>query len=114
MLDLKVSGGRIVLPGQGVFAADVGVRDGKIVAMGEDLGPAHAEVDARGKVVFPGVVDPHIHFGNQRAPELDMESETAAALAGGVTTVGVFVRSMEPYSPQLPRMIADYNARGYV
>jgi dihydroorotase len=45
-------------------------------------------IDATGLIVMPGVIDPHVHF---REPGLtakgDMESESAAAVAGGVTTV---------------------------
>ena len=45
--------------------------------------------DANGKLVLPGVVDPHTHLGNEGAERLIefMESESADAATGGVTTL---------------------------
>ena len=68
--------------------ADVLLRDGKVVAVGRDLGPADQTIDATGKLVAPGLIDVHVHF---REPG-DEEEETiatgsAAAVAGGFTTV---------------------------
>jgi dihydroorotase len=68
--------------------ADLLLRDGKVAAIGSDLGKAERVVDARGKYVTPGLIDIHVHF---REPG-DEEEETvasgaAAAVAGGFTTV---------------------------
>jgi dihydroorotase len=67
---------------------DLLLRDGKIAAIGENLGKADDAIDARGKLVTPGLIDIHVHF---REPG-DEEEETiatgvAAAVAGGFTTV---------------------------
>ena len=86
--DLIVRGGTLVShAGQGL--ADIGVRGGKIVAIG-DLGQASAgEIfDARGLTVLPGVIDSQVHF---REPGLewkeDLETGSRGAVLGGVTTV---------------------------
>ena len=86
--DLIVRGGEVVNhAGRGI--ADVGVRDGRFVAVG-DLGSASAgEVfDARGLTVLPGVIDSQVHF---REPGLewkeDLETGSRAAVLGGVTAV---------------------------
>ncbi len=86
--DLIVRGGEVVNhAGRG--AADVGVRAGKIAAIG-DLAQAHAGevVDARGLAVLPGMIDSQVHF---REPGLewkeDLESGSRAAVLGGVTAV---------------------------
>jgi dihydroorotase len=86
--DLIVRGGEVVNhAGRG--PADVGVKDGKIEAIG-DLGQASAgEVfDARGLTVLPGVIDTQVHF---REPGLewkeDLETGSAGAVLGGVTAV---------------------------
>ena len=86
--DLIVRGGTLVShAGQGL--ADVGIRDGKIVAVG-DLGQASAgEIfDARGLTVLPGVIDSQVHF---REPGLewkeDLETGSRCAVLGGVTAV---------------------------
>jgi dihydroorotase len=86
--DLIVRGGRLVTPG-GIVAADLGVRAGRIAAIGA-LGAASAAetVDARGLHVLPGVIDSQVHF---REPGLehkeDLATGSAAAVLGGVTTV---------------------------
>ena len=86
--DLIVRGGEVVNhAGRGL--ADVGVRGGKIAAVG-DLGQASAGevIDARGLHVLPGVIDSQVHF---REPGLewkeDLESGSRAAVLGGVTSV---------------------------
>ncbi|MES2344288.1 MAG: dihydroorotase [Pseudomonadota bacterium] len=86
--DLIIRGGEVVNhAGRGL--SDVGVRAGKIVAIG-DLSQASAgEVfDARGLTVLPGVIDTQVHF---REPGLewkeDLESGSRAAVLGGVVAV---------------------------
>ncbi|HEX5378126.1 MAG TPA: dihydroorotase [Phenylobacterium sp.] len=86
--DLIVRGGELVNhAGRGL--ADVGVRGGKVAAIG-DLSQASAgEVfDARGLTVLPGVIDTQVHF---REPGLewkeDLESGSRAAVLGGVVAV---------------------------
>lgn len=86
--DLIVRGGEVVNhAGRG--PADVGVRDGKVAAIG-DLGQASAgEVfDASGLTVLPGVIDTQVHF---REPGLewkeDLESGSRGAVLGGVVAV---------------------------
>lgn len=86
--DLIVRGGEVVNhSGRGL--TDVGVKDGKITAIG-DLSQASAgEVfDARGLTVMPGVIDTQVHF---REPGLewkeDLETGSQCAVLGGVTAV---------------------------
>jgi dihydroorotase len=86
--DLIVRGGEVVNhAGRG--PADVGVRAGRIAAIG-DLAQAHAGevVDATGLTVLPGVIDSQVHF---REPGLewkeDLETGSRAAVRGGVVAV---------------------------
>ena len=86
--DLVLKGATVVNhDGGGV--RDIGIRDGRIAALGA-LGPAAAAetIDARGLHVLPGVIDTQVHF---REPGLehkeDLESGSRAAVMGGVTAV---------------------------
>lgn len=87
-LDLVISGATVVNhDGEGI--RDIGIRDGRIVALGQ-LGSAKAldTLDARGLHILPGVIDTQVHF---REPGLthkeDLETGSRAAVAGGVTAV---------------------------
>lgn len=88
MTDLAVRGGTVVLPDR-VAARDLLVTGGRIeavVAPGE--GSADSELDACGRVVFPGVVDAHVHFNDPGRVEWEgWEHGSRGAAAGGVTTV---------------------------
>lgn len=67
LFDVVIAGGRVV-DGSGSpwFLADVGIRGDRIAAIG-DLGgaPATTRIDARGLVVAPGFIDPHVHAGER-------------------------------------------------
>src|SRR3954468_22499321 len=81
-----VRGGAVVTEA-GVFAADVALDGGRIVAVGRDL-PGETVYDATGLHVFAGFVDPHVHGCDEGLSEWeDFATLTAAALAGGVTTL---------------------------
>jgi dihydropyrimidinase len=91
-VDLVVRGGQIVTTGE-VALADVGITAGAVVQIGGEL-TADYELDATGKLVLPGGVDAHVHLSippSMRAdPDWvdDFTTGSAAALAGGITTLG--------------------------
>jgi dihydroorotase len=84
--DLKLTGGTVHLPG-GPVRADIGVRDGRISAIG-GVGDAGETIDCAGLDILPGVIDTQVHF---REPGLvhkeDLESGSRSAVLGGVTAV---------------------------
>lgn len=89
--DLVVRGGTIVTA-EGELQADVGILDGRIVAVASGLSGRPA-IDAEGLFVLPGGVDPHVHFSPADPPPApgwvdDFWSGSRAAAAGGITTVG--------------------------
>jgi dihydroorotase len=62
--DVVVQGGRVIDQAQGIDGVrDVGIRDGRVAAMEPriEAGPNVRTVDARGKLVTPGVIDHHVH-----------------------------------------------------
>src|SRR5688572_30822577 len=89
MASLLIQNGTILDPAQKLERkADLLLRDGKVAAIGTNLGKADRVIDAAGCFVTPGLIDIHVHF---REPG-DEEEETiasgaAAAVAGGFTTV---------------------------
>jgi len=87
LYDLVIRGGLVVLP-EGAHKVDVAVSAGQIVAVGSGLGDADRVTDATGMIVFPGVVDAHVHFGEPGRTHWEgYETGTKAAARGGVTTV---------------------------
>lgn len=86
--DLLIKGGTLVNH-DGVGVRDIGIREGKISAIGTlSAAQAGETIDATGLHVLPGVIDTQVHF---REPGLthkeDFESGSRAAVMGGVTTV---------------------------
>ena len=86
--DLIIRGGVCVMP-WGEVAADVGVRHGRIAAIGT---PADATadqiVDAAGLHVLPGLIDPHVHLRDPGNAAVEtIPTGTKAAVLGGLTAV---------------------------
>lgn len=85
--DVVVRGGEVVSH-DATARVDLGVRDGRIVAVGEGLAAGEEEIDATGLVVLPGLVDAHVHLREPGMTEKEgFHFGTRAAAAGGVTTV---------------------------
>ena len=69
---------------------DLAVADGRVVAVGPELaGPAREEIDARGLLVLPGVVDAHVHLNEPGRAEWEGFATGTAALAAGGTTCAI-------------------------
>ena len=109
MLDLKIKNGCII-DGTGAPAAtgDVGIRDGRIAAVGEVGESARETLDAEGCAVTPGFVDVHTHYDAQ----VFWDPALSPSCYHGVTTVfgGHCGFSIAPLSPEaapyLLRMLA--------
>jgi allantoinase len=95
--DVLVSGGTVVTP-DSVFKGDILVTGGRIVKVGMDLTAGGARVlDATGLFVLPGAIDGHVHMRDPGLTEKeDFSSGTAAAAAGGVTTVLEMPNTLPP------------------
>jgi dihydroorotase len=100
--DLVIRGGYVATP-SGIASADIGVRGGRIAAIGA-LGSdtAATEFDARGLHALPGVIDSQVHFrepGNEHKE--DLESGSRAAVLGGVTAVFEMPNTQPPTTTRL-------------
>ena len=88
--EILVRGGEVVTA-DGRRPADVRIVGAIVTEIGSGLEARDAdtvEIDARGRVILPGGIDPHVHLGGGRAD--DYTSGSAAALAGGITTISNF------------------------
>jgi dihydropyrimidinase len=96
--DLVVRGGRIVTAGE-EFVADIGIRDGRIEAIGCDLPSAPDEIDAADRWVLPGGIDAHCHieepaYQGAINPD-DFATASIAAACGGTTTIVPFLNQQD-------------------
>ena len=99
-LDLLIRNVVLVRPNEaGTKNVDIGIRNGVFVRIEPDIDPATAAtvVDGAGKLAFPGLVDPHYHVGIYNPLEDDAQSESKAAVQGGVTTTLTYFRTGEYY-----------------
>ena len=109
--DLVIAGGTVVTASE-QFAADIGIKGGRIAAVGAGLRGAR-RLDAGGLLVMPGGVDSHCHIeqlqGDGGADEESWETGSRAALAGGTTSVVTFSTQFKgrPIGPSL----AEYRRR---
>ncbi|MBJ7593801.1 MAG: amidohydrolase family protein [Candidatus Dormibacteraeota bacterium] len=90
-VDLTIKNG-IVVSAAGAFRGGLSAENGVIVAMGADsiLPAAETTVDAKGCVIFPGAIDPHVHLGvggtaDEAKLTADFRTEPRAAATGGIT-----------------------------
>lgn len=93
-MDLVIKNGTIITATES-YKADIGVKDGKIFMIAENIDAKGVEVvDASGKMVLPGAIDAHTHlempFGGTVSSD-SYEAGTRAGACGGVTTVFDFV-----------------------
>ena len=103
MNDLNIVGGTLVRP-EGCLAGGLEIKDGRIVRVlkpGEAPDPAKETVNAEGMLVFPGMIDSHVHIrGGKLSHREDFASGTMAAAAGGVTTVAEMPVANPPASTE--------------
>jgi dihydroorotase-like cyclic amidohydrolase len=95
--DTVIRGGKVVVPKAGINELDIAISDGKIAALlapGADV-EAGDEIDARGRYVLPGVIDPHTHLGYMSTFEESCEKDSRFAAIGGTTMMHIFIQLKE-------------------
>jgi dihydropyrimidinase len=110
--DLIIRGGTTVIS-DGPTLSDIGIRDGRIAAIGADLpGSSDTVIDATGKLVLPGGVDTHCHIEQVSGAGLlnadTFETATRSAAMGGTTTVVSFA-AQHP-GQRMRQVVDDYAA----
>lgn len=87
-IDTLIRGGTVVTS-SGRYAADIGIKDGRIALISADTSGITADetIDASGKYIMPGAIDGHLHYQAPVRPnQEEVEYATQAAAAGGITT----------------------------
>ena len=111
-LDLAIRGGTVVTAAD-TMRCDVGIRDGRIVALGEDVGPSARSIDAAGLLVLPGGIDSHVHLDQFQGEGIVMadgfRSGTVSAAAGGNTCVIPF--ALQRRGESLRAAVEAYHAK---
>jgi len=122
VFDTIITGGRVVTATDSV-TCDIGIRDGRIAALGADLGSAARTIEAGGLMVLPGGVDGHCHIEQKSAVGSVMNADdfytaTRSAVFGGTTSVLPFAaqykgtslrKSVEEYHTLAgPKAVIDY------
>lgn len=112
MFDTIITGGRISTASD-TFYCDIGIREGKIAALGEALGNAPQMIDATGKWVLPGGIDSHVHISQPSGDGIvmadDFESATRSAAIGGNTMLLPFC--MQEKGRPLRETLNAYHAK---
>lgn len=113
-LDLLLVNAKVVVPEAGEIEAAIGLADGRIAALvtGEVSPPAREVIDLRGKVVLPGVIDPHTHV--TLGPPDGWFTETRAAALAGITSVLDFQLLSSSYLAAFPKIRAEADSRACV
>jgi dihydroorotase len=115
--DLIIKGGRVIDPSVGLDAVrDVAVAGGKIVAVEANIvGDAAATIDARGKIVAPGLIDIHTHAGrNKEGPALALQDGVTGLIdagSGGADNIDQ-VAAVLRGAPQIARALVNIARTG--
>jgi dihydroorotase len=115
--DLIIKGGRVIDPSAGVDAiCDVAIAGGKIVAVGANItGDATETIDARGKIVAPGLIDIHTHAGRSKeGPPMCLRDGVTGwvdAGSGGADNIDQ-VAAIAREAPQIGRALVNISRTG--
>lgn len=108
--DLVIRGGTVVTAADTV-RCDVGVRDGRVAVLGENLSDASRIIDAGGLLVMPGGIDSHCHIDQLSSSGAytadNWESGTRSGIAGGTTMLMPFAAQFKGQS--LRQAVEDYH-----
>lgn len=87
--DVLITNASVVIPKVGIVDTDIMIEDGRIKALTNSAGSISAsrKINARGRYVLPGAIDPHVHYGVYTPIDEAARTESRSAAVGGVTTM---------------------------
>src|SRR5262245_13981052 len=98
--DVLLMDASVVIPRVGIVPhTSILIEDGKIKGFRKSIGniSTKKKINAEGKYVLPGVIDPHVHYGVFSAIDQAAVTESRSASIGGVTTMIRMLRMKESY-----------------
>ena len=97
--DILITNASAVIPKVGIVETGILIEDGKIKALTNSTGniSASRKIDARGRYVLPGAIDPHVHYGVYTPIDEAARTESRSAAVGGVTTMIRMLRLYDSY-----------------
>ena len=99
--DLLIMNASVVIPKVGIMAdTNILIENGKIKSLAKSANTISAskKIDAHGKYVLPGAIDPHVHYGVYTPINDAARTESRSAAVGGVTTMIRMLRLLDRYS----------------
>lgn len=110
-----VTNAQLVIPEIGVVRGGLRIVDGRVAEILPDDKGRKGEnvVDAEGRPVLPGFLDPHVHYGLLPPLPDRMQAESAFAASGGITTLIRYFRRPESYLEIFPQQVALGAERHY-
>ena len=113
--DLLITNASAVVPKAGIVECNIAIKDGLIKSL---KAPADASsekrIDAKGKYVLPGAIDPHVHYGVYTPIEQAALSESRSAAIGGITTMMRMLRLYDKTYNSIRDQLAASEGRHYI
>lgn len=87
--DVLITNAQAVIPKVGIIETNIVIENGKIKTLAKTMNNIQAskKIDAKGRYVLPGVIDPHVHYGVYTPIEEAAKTESRSAAVGGITTM---------------------------
>ncbi|MFL6460859.1 MAG: dihydroorotase, partial [Nitrososphaeraceae archaeon] len=107
--DVLITNAAVVIPKVGIVRTDILIENGKIKDLRKSTGNtcASKKINADGKYILPGVIDPHVHYGVYTPINEAAQTESRSAAVGGITTMIRMVRLYESYRNIEKHLIAS-------
>jgi dihydropyrimidinase len=105
--DTLITNAAAVIPRVGIVQTNIMIENGKIKTLTKSIDNIHASkiINANGKYVLPGVIDPHVHYGVYTPIDKAAQTESRSAAVGGVTTMIRMLRIHESYQKKIGKQL---------
>ena len=105
--DLLIKNGYVVIPKVGIRNTNIIIENGKIKELSRSLNnlSCSRSIDATGKYILPGLIDPHVHYGVYTPIDKAARTESKSAAIGGVTTMIRMLRLDSDYKNNIKKQI---------